>query len=118
ALAELPLLVGARPGGAAVVGAEHAAVLRLHDGPHPVAPPAAHRHADLADHAGRQPRVAGDLGPGLAAVGGAEEPAPRPAAGERPGGAAHLPERGVESVGAVRGEDEVDGARAVDAEEG
>src|SRR5439155_26097830 len=63
------------------------------------------RSSDL-DHPRRHALVAGQLGPGIAAVGGLEQPAPRAAAREAPGGALRLPQRGVEDprVGGVHGE--------------
>ena len=76
------------PGLAAVVGAEEAARLALvgglHQGVHHVGLARRHRQADLAEDAGRQPRVVRDVGPVRAAVGRLEDAAAGPAAREAP----------------------------------
>ncbi len=67
------------PGGARVVGHEEAAVLGLDLRVDAVRVGARNRDADLAEDAFGQAGVAGDFGPGVAAVGGLEDAAARAA---------------------------------------
>src|SRR5262249_53575411 len=117
ALAEVAVLAGLGPGLAAVVGAEHAAVLGLDDGPDPLRIDRRDGHADDADRALRQRLVAGDLGPGVAAVGALPQPRPRATALQAVGRALHPPGGGVEHARVVRVHREVDGADLVVDEE-
>ena len=99
-LAELSLVVRQGPRLAAVVGAEDAPILVLHDGVHPVLIHRGHGHADLPDQSLlREPRVAGDLCPCLSTVGAPEEAAPGTAGGHAPRFSPRLPERSVDDVG-------------------
>ena len=56
ALAQAAILADQLPGGARVVGNEHAAVVVFHDGVDAIAVGAGNRNADLADDALRQAR--------------------------------------------------------------
>lgn len=67
ALPQAPVFIDAIPCRARVVGAEQAAVLGF-DHRVDAIRVGRHRHADLADNAIRQPRLARDLRPGIAAV--------------------------------------------------
>ena len=71
----------------------------------------------LPSTTGREARVARELAPCVAAVGGLEDPRPLAAAPQAPRLAVHLPERRVEDVRINRVHDEVDGSRAFVAEE-
>src|SRR6266545_5367165 len=97
-LPQIAFFVRPAPRLAAVVAAEHAALVRLDNGPDAVVIAPRHGDADLPDHALGEPLVARDLLPGVAAVGGLEEPATRPAAREVPGTAPGLPERRVQDA--------------------
>ena len=110
ALAQLPLVVRETPGGAPVVGAEHAAFGGFHDGPYPIRIRRGNGHADLADRAGRHTRVLGEFGPGVPAVVGAVEPGIGAAAPHLPGLPVHLPQGGVEHLRIRPVDDEVRGA--------
>src|SRR6185312_9366431 len=66
--------------------------------------------ADLAVSAGRQPRIPGDLRPGLAAVGRLEEPAAGAAAGHLVLDAVRLPQCGIHHVRILRIDRNVDRA--------
>ena len=72
--------------------------LGLHQRPHPPGPHRRNGDADLAQHAVRQAGIARDLLPGVAAIGGAEQPAARPAAGDVPEIAPRLPEAGEQDA--------------------
>src|SRR4029077_19370313 len=85
----------------AFVGAEEPPLLRLDQRVDAAAVRGRHRHADLPPDPLRQ-AVAGDLFPGVAAVAGDVEAAPRAAALQVPGVAPGLPEAGEDEVG-VRG---------------
>ena len=112
ALAEFPLVVREPPGGAPVVGAEHAAFGRFHDGPHPIRIRRGNGDPDLADGPFRHSRVLRQLDPGVAAVVGAVEPGIRSAAPHLPGLAVHLPDGRVEHFGVPPVDDQVGGAGA------
>src|SRR5439155_14576123 len=116
ALPEIALVVGPPPRLAAVVGAEHAARVRIHDSPDPIMV-RGHSYTDLADRALGHPFVAGELFPGVAAVGGLEEPGAGPAARHVPRPAPRLPDRSVENtrIGGVHCE--IDGAGGVGPEQ-
>src|ERR1051325_1033652 len=83
ALAILTVAVGERPCVTAVVGAEEPAFIGLNQRPYAVAA-VGHSHADAAQSSVRQ-SVAGEMLPCCAAIGGAIQPAPRPAAIHAPG---------------------------------
>ncbi len=68
--------------------------------------------ADASDQAGGQAGVAGDLGPGLAAVGGLIHAAAGTAARHLVFDAVRLPQRGVDDVRVVGVDHDVDGAAA------
>src|SRR5207248_1417623 len=71
------------------------------------------RYADLPECSLRKPLVAADLGPGIAAIGRAEEPAPLAARDQLPGSADRLPERRVQDPWIVRIDREIDGAGSI-----
>src|SRR5207237_5610813 len=83
---------------ARVVRAEEAAVLVLDERVDATRIRAGDRDADLADDALRQAGIARDLAPRLAAVGGLEQPAARPAARHLVLDAIGLPQRGEHDV--------------------
>src|SRR5579884_370459 len=117
ALAVFVVVVNALPGFAGVVGAEDSPVLRFHDRPDAVRLDGRDGDADLAQHAGRHARIAAEIGPGGAAVGGLVELAAGSAAVEGIGGAPGLPGGRVERIGIVRVHAQVHGAGAVALEE-
>ena len=104
-----------RPAQAVVVGAVEAGLVAfgLDQRPYTAGAGGRNRHADLADHAVRQARLAGDLFPRVAAVGAPEQPAARAAARNVPEVAPRFPHRGEQEarVGAVHRE--LDRARHV-----
>ena len=108
ALPDVAVAVDERPGPAPVVGPVQPSALGLEVRPHPVRVRAGHGDRDLAEHAGREARVARDLAPGVAAVGGLEDPRPLAAAPQAPRLAVHLPERRVQDVRIARVHDQVD----------
>ena len=110
ALTQVALRARHLPGGAAVLGTEQGALLRLHDRPHPARPGGRAGDADAPLDALRQARVAGQLGPGVAAVDRLEDAAAGAARLQDPRPADHLPERGVEDARVGRVDAEVDGA--------
>src|SRR5690606_17481047 len=67
--AEFGLVVDLLPGVTAVVGTEQRAVVGFDQRPDSPLFGRGDRHTDLAEHALWQPGIAGDLGPGVAAVG-------------------------------------------------
>jgi hypothetical protein len=75
---------------------------RLHQRPDATRAGGRYRNAELAKGSRRQPRIARDLGPGFAAVGGAEEATPRPPARDVPEVPARLPEGSKKDAGVVR----------------
>ncbi len=105
------------PRSPAVVRAVEARARRLDDGPDAIAPGRGHADPDLALDPARQPRIVGDVRPGVAPVGRLVDPAVRAPAGERPEVAVHLPGGRVEDAGVARVEGEVDRARLVAREE-
>ncbi len=109
ALANRPVLVDQRPGGAGVVTLEEASFVVLDEGVHPVRVGPRHRHADPPHDSRGQAGVTGDLGPGLAAIGALEKTAPRPAARHLVFFAVGLPHRRVHHVGVVAVDRDVDG---------
>ncbi len=117
ALAQLHLVVHALPRLAAVHGAEHAAVLRLHDGVNAAGVGRRNRDAHVPEQAGGESGVAGDLRPVRAAVGRLVETAARAAAGQFPRHALRLPHRGVQRPRIVRVHDEIARAGVVVNEE-
>src|SRR5690606_20477642 len=111
ALAQVAVLAAARPGFPVVVRAEHRAVLGLDDGPNPARLRARGSHADLADDLTlRQAGVAGDLLPGIAAVGGSPETGVLAARREEVRAAPGFPDRGVEDARVGRVHRQVDRA--------
>src|SRR5690606_2693195 len=93
---EVLVVADALPGGAVVVGAVQAALLGVLDQrPHAPGLGGGGGHADLAERALRQAGAAGDVLPGLAAVGGHPQAAVGAAARDLPEGAVGLPDRGV-----------------------
>ena len=105
------------PRGTAVVRHVEAARLRLDVGPHPVGVGAGHRNRHLAQHAGREARIVRQFRPGLAAVRRLEDPRACSSAPQLPRLPVYLPESRVEHVGIAGIHDEIDGTRAVVAEQ-
>ena len=117
-LPDPPLVVDELPAVAPVVRAEEAAVVVLEEGIDAARVRGRHRQADLADDAVRgHAGVAGDLGPGGAAVDRFEHAAARPAGGHRVLLAEGLPERRVDHVRVVAVECDVDRPGALVPEE-
>src|SRR6185436_6699343 len=115
ALAQRPVLVGAGPGRAAVLRAEHAALLGLDDGVEVVGVARRDVDADDAESALGQAGLVRQLGPGVAAVGALPQPRARAATLQAVRGTPHAPERGIEDARIGRVHRQVDGARvAVD----
>ena len=108
-LADAAVLAHPHPVATRVVGAVQAAVFRLDHGVDAVGVGLGDGHVDAAEDPCRQ-ALALQFAPGEAAVGRAEQPAARPAAGEIPGLATHLPQGGVDDLRVVRVEGDVDGA--------
>ncbi len=112
-LADLPLVVGALPGRASIVGPEDPAFLRLDDRVESVGVRTGYRDPDLAEHAFGHAWVARELGPGIPSVRGLPEPGVRSAAPHLPGFAVHLPDRCVDDVRVLRIEGQVDGSGGI-----
>ena len=117
ALPDVPVAVDECPRQAPVVGAVQPAPLGLEVRPYPVRIRAGHGNRDLAEHAVRKARAAREVGPRVAAIGGLEDPRPFATAPQAPRLAVHLPQRRVQDVRIARIQDEVDGSRALVAEE-
>ena len=92
-LAERPVLVGAGPGFACIIGAKDPAVLGFNDGPDAIGVDGRDGDADLSLDALGQ--ALGEFLPGIAPIGGLVEAAARPAAVEAVRAAFDLPETGV-----------------------
>ncbi len=108
ALAEVALLVQALPGLAAVVGAEDAALLVLHDRPDAAGLGGGGGDPDLALDPLRHPGLVRKVGPGVTAVGGSPEARAGAAAAQLVGASARLPEGSVDDPGVGRVEREID----------
>ncbi len=99
-LPESALLVDPGPGRAAIIRAEHAAAVVLHDGVDAPRRGRRDRDADLATYSFLgQSLVARDLGPGFPEIGALEEPAAGAARRHAPRLAPRLPQRGVHHGG-------------------
>ena len=109
-LPQLAVLGALRPALATVLGAEHAAVGRLDEREDAIRPRGRYRDGDLPEHALRQPAVARDLGPRVAAVGGLEDAAALAAADELVRAADRLPEGREHDPRVRRVDREVDAA--------
>ena len=116
-LPDVPVAVHEFPRRPPVVGPVQPSPLGLDVGPHPVRIRARDRNRDLAQHPGWEPWVAREFAPRVAAIGGLEDPRSLAAAPQAPRLAIHLPQRRVEDVRIARIHDEVDGPRALVAEE-
>ena len=110
ALADVPAVVDQRPGRSRIIGTEQPAVLGFDDRVDAIGVGARNRHADLADHRGRQARTTADLGPGLAAVGRLEETAAGTSAGHRVLDPERFPQSREHDVRVVRIDRDVDAA--------
>src|SRR6185369_5138797 len=117
ALPDPAIVVDQFPRGAAVIRHEDAAVFRLDDGEEAVAVGARYRDAHLAPDGLRQPRIAGQFGPRRAAVRALEETAARSSAREGVRRPEHLPERGIDDIGVLRIQRQIDRAGLLVAEE-
>ncbi len=118
ALAQVAVVVDQLPRRARIVGHIQAAGrFVLDDRVDAIAVRSRHRHADLAPEAGRQPGVLGDLGPGVAGVGGLEQAAARPAARHAPRRAMRFPQRREDHVGVLRIDRQIDAAGLLVAEQ-
>ena len=113
ALPEAAGRVHQRPARAGIVGRVEAAVLVLDQRVDAIRVRARDGDADPADDAGRQTLGAGDLRPGLAAVGGLEQPAARAAARHLVLDPVRLPQRRVHHAGVAPIDDDVHGAGLV-----
>ena len=113
ALAQVSVLAAALPVVAAVVGAEHRAVLRLDDREHAAALRRRGGDADLAQDALRKAAGVADVGPGVAGIVRAEDAAPRPARDELVRTSHGFPDRRIEVPRIVRVHRDVDRARAL-----
>src|SRR5206468_12081480 len=112
-LADLVVVARAGPGRAAVVRAEQAAGVRLHQRPHSVVVERRDGEPNLADNPLGEPLVAGDLAPAVATVSGFEDPAPGPTRDQLPGPPQRLPEPRVQDTWVDGTECQVDRPRAV-----
>ena len=117
ALPDRPRGVHELPRRARVVGAEEAAVFVLDERVDATGVGAGDGDADLADEPRRQPRIAGDFAPRLAAVGRLEQPAGRSAARHLILDAIRLPHRREHDVRIPAIDLDVDGAGLVVAEQ-
>src|SRR5205823_4944645 len=115
-LPEAVIGIDPHPAVATVVGTEHPALLRLDGGIDAVGVRAGHRHPDAAQRPVGQAVVLEEL-PGEAPVGRSIQPRARPAAGEAPRFAAHLPQRSEQRVGVARIQNDVDPAAVAVAEQ-
>ena len=117
ALPDVAVAVDELPRTASVVGPVEPAPLGFEVCPHPVRIRAGDGDRDLAEHPLREARMARDLAPGVAPVGGLEDPRPGAATPEVPGPANHLPQGRVQHVRIGRIHGQVDRPRAFVAEE-
>src|SRR5438132_4662334 len=101
-LPQVTVLARALPGLAEVVRAEHGAVLGFDDRVHAARFRRGRGHADLSQQTLRESVVPADLGPGVAAVGGAEETRSGPAGDELPRPPDRLPESRIDDPRIVR----------------
>ena len=112
-LAQLAVLGAALPGATPIVAAEHRAVLRLDDRPDPVRARRRDRDPDLPQDPLRKPLGPREIGPGVAAVGGLEQPAARASAAHLIRPADRLPERREQDARVLGVDAHIDRARGI-----
>ena len=112
---ELLIAAGARPCGAGIVGAEHAAqrILCFDVRVHTLRIGGRHRDADLADQAFRHARIEGEFGPGITAIGALPQATASGAGVHAPGGTLKLPHRRIHDSWVVHVDRQVGSAGAV-----
>ena len=113
ALTDVATPVRKCPRCAGIVALEQTTVIVLHDGVHAIRIRRAYRHTDATNEATRQPLVARDLGPRLAAVSALEQAAASATAGHLEFLAVRLPQRCVHHVRIVAVDRDVDRAGLV-----